>query len=126
MEHADRCRLLVQDENAKAGKFGFAVDNTIGGTPQENGWMNEWVAFFRERRLKPQLARTNDAQLQQMGQRLMDGLDQFFEGVEVRVCLCTHTSMAAALLPASRPAGDAGCCQAASKPALLTRFLTSC
>lgn len=73
-----------QDETAKNGKFGFAVDNTIGGTPQENGWMDDWVAFFRERRLKPQLARTNDAQLQQMGQQLMDNLESFFEGIEVR------------------------------------------
>ena len=77
----------LQDENAKAGKFGFPVDNTIGGTPQENGWMDSWVSFFRERRLKPQLKRTNDAKLQQMGQQLMDNLDHFFDGVEVRLII---------------------------------------
>jgi fructosamine-3-kinase len=46
---------LLQDPNAKAGKFGFAVDNTIGATPQPNGWMNNWVDFYRERRIKHQL-----------------------------------------------------------------------
>ena len=74
---------VVQDDSAKAGKFGFPVDNTIGGTPQENGWMDDWVTFFRERRLKPQLARTKDARLQQMGKKLCDNLGTFFEGVEV-------------------------------------------
>ena len=44
-----------QDPEAAAGKFGFAVDNTIGGTPQPNGWMDSWVDFYRERRLRHQL-----------------------------------------------------------------------
>ncbi len=40
---------------AAKGYFGFAVDNTIGATPQPNGWMDNWVDFFRERRLRHQL-----------------------------------------------------------------------
>jgi fructosamine-3-kinase len=40
---------------AAKGNFGFAVDNTIGATPQPNGWMDNWVDFFRERRLRHQL-----------------------------------------------------------------------
>jgi hypothetical protein len=47
--------MLLQDPNAKAGKFGFAVDNAIGATPQPNGWMDDWVDFYRERRIKHQL-----------------------------------------------------------------------
>lgn len=47
--------MLLQDPNAQAGKFGFAVDNTIGATPQPNGWMDNWVDFYRERRIKHQL-----------------------------------------------------------------------
>ena len=90
--------MRVQDENALAGKFGFPVDNTIGGTPQENGWMDDWVAFFRERRLKPQLDRTRDAQLQHMGQRLMDGLDQFFQGVQVSLPLSLLARISQAVL----------------------------
>ena len=33
----------LQDPQAAEGYFGFPVDNTIGGTPQYNGWMNNWV-----------------------------------------------------------------------------------
>eukprot|EP00884_Botryococcus_braunii_P015675 jgi/Botrbrau1/2791/Bobra.0125s0004.2 len=75
------------DENAKAGKFGFAVDNTIGGTPQPNGWMDNWVDFFRERRLLHQLRLAGDPQLTELGRRLADNLEVFFEGVQVKPCL---------------------------------------
>ena len=73
-----------QDENARAGKFGFAVDNTIGGTPQPNGWVDDWVAFFRERRLLHQLRLANDAGLSRMGERLAAHLGRFFEGIQAR------------------------------------------
>jgi fructosamine-3-kinase len=39
-----------------AERYGFERDNFIGSTPQENGWMDEWPAFFRARRLAPQVA----------------------------------------------------------------------
>lgn len=74
---------MLQDSNAAAGKFGFAVDNTIGGTPQPNGWMDSWVDFFRERRLRHQLQLAGDRGLSQMGEVLMNKLEVFFEGVEV-------------------------------------------
>jgi fructosamine-3-kinase len=45
----------MQHPEALKGRFGFSVDNTIGGTPQPNGWMDNWVDFFRERRLAHQL-----------------------------------------------------------------------
>ncbi len=35
--------------------FGFPTDNYIGSTPQQNAPMESWVAFFRERRLIPQM-----------------------------------------------------------------------
>ncbi|KAK9845281.1 hypothetical protein WJX81_002192 [Elliptochloris bilobata] len=75
------------DENARAGRFGFAVDNTIGGTPQPNGWMDDWAAFFRERRLLHQLRLAGDAALTRMGERLAAHLDRFFEGVQVKPSL---------------------------------------
>lgn len=78
-----------QDENAAAGKFGFEVDNTIGGTPQPNGWMDSWPAFFRERRLLHQLRLAGDPQLTQMGRVLADNLDSLFEGIEVCVRVCS-------------------------------------
>jgi fructosamine-3-kinase len=36
-------------------KFGFADDNYIGSLPQKNGWYDNWVSFFEERRLRPQV-----------------------------------------------------------------------
>lgn len=47
-------------EEAKRGKFGFTVNNTIGDTPQHNGWMDDWVEFFRERRIGHQLKLARD------------------------------------------------------------------
>ncbi len=77
---------MIQDENARDNEFGFAVDNTIGGTPQPNGWMGDWVDFFRERRLRHQLSLANDKRLSEMGEQLMANLEQLFEGVEVSHC----------------------------------------
>lgn len=57
----DRGRGCVQEEHAAAGQFGFPVDNTIGGTPQANGWMSDWVVFLRDRRLMPQLKMAGEA-----------------------------------------------------------------
>jgi len=34
--------------------FGWHRDNTIGATPQQNGWMDTWIEFWRDRRLGPQ------------------------------------------------------------------------
>jgi protein-ribulosamine 3-kinase len=39
------------------GEFGWRRDNTIGSTPQPNAPLTSWAEFFRERRLRPQLAR---------------------------------------------------------------------
>lgn len=69
------------DPNAKAGKFGFAVDNTIGATPQPNGWMDNWVDFYRERRIRHQLNLLGDRRLNELGDKLCDNLEVFFEDV---------------------------------------------
>lgn len=36
-------------------QFGFYKDNFIGKTPQENSWRDDWVDFWLECRLQPQL-----------------------------------------------------------------------
>lgn len=38
-------------------RFGWHRDNWIGGTPQQNGWCDDWCAFFAQRRIAPQLGR---------------------------------------------------------------------
>ncbi|HYI87814.1 MAG TPA: fructosamine kinase family protein, partial [Burkholderiales bacterium] len=37
-------------------RFGWARDNYIGLTPQQNGWRDDWVEFWREHRMRPQVA----------------------------------------------------------------------
>jgi protein-ribulosamine 3-kinase len=62
--------------------FGWERDNTIGSTPQPNGWLADWVTFVRERRLRFQLdlaVRNGHARrLQRRGEALLDRLDEFF------------------------------------------------
>lgn len=43
------------------GRYGLERDNVIGRLPQLNGWMGSWPAFFRERRLLPQIERARAA-----------------------------------------------------------------
>jgi fructosamine-3-kinase len=40
----------------QAARYGYHHDNFIGATPQRNTWMDDWAEFFREQRLRPQLA----------------------------------------------------------------------
>jgi fructosamine-3-kinase len=65
-----------------AAAFGWTRDNTIGATPQYNDWSDDWLTFWRERRLRVQLdlaARNGYRQrLQQTGARLLDRLGVFF------------------------------------------------
>lgn len=76
-----------QDSKAAGGKFGFAVDNTIGGTHQSNGWKDDWVEFFREQRLRPQLILAGDSEMSRLGDVLIRNLDSLFQGTEVRPCV---------------------------------------
>ena len=63
-------------------RFGWHRDNTIGSTPQINGWTEDWVVFVRDARLGYQLklAAENgiDASIQAAGQRLLARLPGFF------------------------------------------------
>ena len=64
--------------------FGFSQDNFIGTTLQPNGWKDNWVGFWRERRLGFQLrlAAQNGygGKLQTLGEKLLDALPAFFDG----------------------------------------------
>jgi protein-ribulosamine 3-kinase len=71
------CQHLV-----KSPQFGWQRDNTIGATPQHNAWADDWMSFFRERRLRDQLelARANGhaGRLQERGAQLLECLDGLF------------------------------------------------
>src|SRR5688572_11761287 len=56
--HGAEARLgeqLAHQHRVTAPDFGWHRDNTIGRTPQPNERTNDWVVFFRERRLRYQL-----------------------------------------------------------------------
>jgi protein-ribulosamine 3-kinase len=65
-------------------QYGFADDNFIGSTPQPNGWHDDWIDFWRQRRLgfQLQLAESNGygGQLRRLGERLMEKLPAIFDG----------------------------------------------
>ncbi len=71
---------LALQHRVTAQAFGWDRDNTIGSTPQANGWCDDWITFLRERRLRPQLelARANGfgGRLQARGEELLSGLDR--------------------------------------------------
>lgn len=67
-----------------AERFGWHRDNTIGSTPQRNDWREDWLTFWRDRRLGDQLelARDNglDGEVFRRGQRLRERLDAVLAG----------------------------------------------
>ena len=79
-------------KEAKDGKFGFQVDNTIGDTPQPNAWTSgsgtaAWVEFFREKRIGHQVRLASDARMRKQWDTVLeatDGLATLFEGIDVK------------------------------------------
>jgi protein-ribulosamine 3-kinase len=75
-------RNLARLHQVTATRHGWRRDNTIGATPQVNTPNEDWIAFWRERRLGFQLAlaRSNGyrGRLAERGARLMEKLTVFF------------------------------------------------
>ena len=75
--------LLHQNHNQGAKPFGWLRDNFIGTTPQLNSWHSDWIEFYAQQRLAPQLqwAQQNGApqRLMQTGTQLLQQLDWFFQ-----------------------------------------------
>ena len=74
-----------------APRFGWRRDNTIGRTPQVNVWSSDWVEFFCERRLRPQLelaARQGFSRLlTERGERLLAAVPSLLAGHRPRASL---------------------------------------
>jgi protein-ribulosamine 3-kinase len=75
---------LAAQHRAPQPKFGWGRDNFIGASPQANGWSEDWLAFWRDKRLHAQLrlaarnrlpSRTIDR-----GERLAADCAAFFAG----------------------------------------------
>ena len=73
---------LAALHRATQAQFGWSLDNTIGATPQQNTTEDDWVRFWRDRRLRRQLmlAARNGAsgRLCDRGEALCQRLDAFF------------------------------------------------
>jgi protein-ribulosamine 3-kinase len=67
-----------------AGCHGWHRDNTLGETPQINAPAEDWIAFWRERRLGVQLrlaaSNGHGGRWLEGGERLMEKLPAFFKG----------------------------------------------
>jgi len=74
-----------------APRCGWQRDNTIGRTPQANAWSADWMEFFRERRLRPQLALGErhgfPRRLGERGARLLEALPALLVGHRPRASL---------------------------------------
>jgi len=70
------------------GSFGFQVDNTIGDTPQPNGWSDgggteQWIEFYAKRRIEHQLNLAGDSYCSNLWQQsILPHLPKLFEDVE--------------------------------------------
>jgi len=75
---------LAAQHARSAAAFGWWRDNTIGSTPQANGCLDSWIEFYRERRLRPQLALAVangfGSLLREPGERLIEAVPQILGG----------------------------------------------
>jgi len=75
---------LARLHRTTAQAYGWHRGNTIGTTPQDNAWTDDWATFFRDRRIAPQLAlaaRTGrSARLQHDGERLLEAIPPLLAG----------------------------------------------
>ena len=75
------------------GKFGFNVDNTIGGTEQPNPWTaggtnEDWIEFFSKYRIEHQLELAGDSYLLDLfKEKIKPRLHLLFDDIEVKPSL---------------------------------------
>lgn len=73
---------LAAQHRERQPRFGWEHDNFIGASPQANGWSDDWLAFWREKRLMPQLRMAARKRLPSRmidrGERLASDCEAFF------------------------------------------------
>lgn len=72
--------LALMHKNGRSSECGFSQDNYIGASPQLNGPMEDWINFFRIRRLEYQVKMARDrgladSSMTSLIQTVMDRLD---------------------------------------------------
>lgn len=79
---------LAAMHRVSAEQFGWQINNTIGITPQQNDWMQDWPAFWSQQRLgfQLQLAAENGygGELQTLGEKLLLRMPVLFSGREIK------------------------------------------
>jgi len=79
---AHLARQLTSMHLCTRDQFGFVIDNTIGSTPQVNGFSPDWVGFWQQNRLGYQLSLVKnnayDKGLFDAGMRLNEQVSSFF------------------------------------------------
>jgi fructosamine-3-kinase len=77
-------RALAELHRTTAPRFGGHRPNTIGTTPQDNAWADDWAAFLRDRRIAPQLALAarngHRGALERDGGRLLAAIPELLAG----------------------------------------------
>jgi len=77
-------RQLAKQHRCYKDRFGWHRDNTIGSTPQQNAWSDDWIGFFTKDRIGFQLALAAEngftGELQREGRKLMSDPERFFGG----------------------------------------------
>ena len=84
--------VVLSEFGPPARRFGFACDTMLGSTLQDNRWEDDYVTFWRERRLQPMLDNVlrehpHDTEIQELGQVLADGLPNLFTAIDVQPAL---------------------------------------
>lgn len=68
-------RMIANLHRNTGPEFGWGTNNWIGLSPQKNGWSRDWIGFYRDCRLHPQLQR---AALLSDAEPILKNLKRFF------------------------------------------------
>lgn len=76
-------QLAELHKQTQSDRYGFAIDNTIGATDQPNDWRDDWLSFWRDKRLGFQLdlalERGMNPRSHSDGRQLCADLERFFD-----------------------------------------------
>ena len=78
--HQADCSAFVSADGGNDLEFGFVSDNYIGASPQKNTPKENWITFFRDCRLLPQIRmaeRYLDSGMRNQCTKLLDHLDSY-------------------------------------------------
>ncbi|MBO1927307.1 fructosamine kinase family protein [Thiomicrorhabdus sp. 6S2-11] len=83
--------LMHHHLNDSAKPFGWQEDNFIGLTPQRNDWCSNWIEFYGQMRLKPQIQMARERGISSStadrGYQLIDKLDFWFQDYQPKASL---------------------------------------